>query len=80
MKVKIVIDTKVEGENGMHRSPVWEGELEIIDEQEYLMLISVMAEGMPHPIVQVPFAKGIGHYIYIPPDTTIGNLLGETDT
>lgn len=80
MKVQIIIDTVKEGENlftGTNRSKVWEGELEIIDEKEYLVLITIMGEGMPQPIVQLPFAKGIGHYIWIPPDTEVRDSLGE---
>lgn len=68
MKIRIVIDTHVEGEEGMHRSPIWEGEIEIHNDKEYITLISVMAEGEPQPICQIPFAIGIGHYIWVPPD------------
>jgi hypothetical protein len=67
MKVKIVIDTRVEGQEGMNRSPIWEGELEILNEEEYLMMISVMAEGEMQPICQIPFALGLGHYVWVPP-------------
>jgi hypothetical protein len=68
MKIKILIDTQADGQTEMNRSQVWEGELDILNENEYLMLISMMIEGEAHPIVQVPFSKGIGHYIWIPPD------------
>lgn len=68
MKVSIIITTKKAEESGEHRSKVWEGELEILDNTEYLTMISVIGEGQPQPICQVPFAIGIGHYLWIPPD------------
>jgi hypothetical protein len=68
MKVRIMIDTQVNGEEGMHRSKIWEGDLEILNKQEYLTMVSVIAEGEPQPICQIPFALGIGHYIWVPPD------------
>ena len=68
MNVKMIIQTFKEGEEGTHRSEIWSGELDIKDKTEYLMLVSVIAEGQPHPICQVPFAIGIGHYLWIPPD------------
>lgn len=68
MKISMIITTAKAEENGTHRSKIWEGELEILDETEYLMMVSVMAEGQPQPICQVPFAIGIGHYLWIPPD------------
>ena len=67
MKCQIIIDTIVDGEDGLHRSKIWEGELEILDKHEYLVLVSVMAEGELHPICQIPFAKDIGHFVWIPP-------------
>lgn len=69
MKVKIVIVTaSVEGGEytGMRRSEVWNGELDILDDQEYLVKMSVIGEGMEHPIVDIPFATGIGHWHWIP--------------
>jgi hypothetical protein len=71
MKIHIIIDTRVEGENGEHRSEVWAGDLEILNEKEHLVKISVMAEGELQPIVEIPFAKGIGHYQWIAPDPVI---------
>lgn len=68
MKVSMIITTRKAEENGEHRSKIWEGELEIKDATEYLMMISVIAEGVNEPICQIPFAKGIGHYEWIPPD------------
>lgn len=68
MRVKIVINTRKAEQDGDNRSLLWEGELEITDKDEYLMMISVIGEGQPQPICQVPFAIGIGHYLWIPPD------------
>jgi hypothetical protein len=73
MKCQIVIETRQAEQEGNNRSKIWEGELEIKDKDEYLMLISVLAEGQPQPICQVPFAIGIGHYLWIPPDNHYEN-------
>lgn len=73
VKVKIIINTRKAEEDRDNRSCIWEGELEILDKDEHLMLISVMAEGQPQPICQVPFAIGIGHYLWIPPDRSYEN-------
>ena len=54
-----------------YRSSIWEGELEIKNQKEYLTMISIHADGMVHPICQVPFAKGLGHYLWIPPDAIL---------
>jgi hypothetical protein len=77
MKVRITIDTQVQGENGTHRSKIWEGELDILNHTEYLTMVSVIAEGEPQPICQVPFAIGIGHYIWVP-DDPIGQVDPKT--
>lgn len=74
MKVSIIITTQKAEESGMHRSKVWEGEIEILDHQEYLTMISIMGEGQPQPICQVPFAIGIGHYLWIAPDSSWENV------
>jgi len=71
MKVKIVIQTMKAGEKGITRSEVWSGEMEILDDSEYLAKLSIIAEGEAQPIVDMPFAIGIGHYIWVPPDPGI---------
>ena len=73
MKVKMVIETRQAEQEGNNRSQIWEGELDIKDKDEYLMMVSVIAEGQPQPICQVPFAIGIGHYLWIPPDNQYEN-------
>jgi len=77
MKIKIIIDTQKAEADSHNRSLVWEGELEILDEQEYLMKISMMGEGQAQPLCEVPFAIGIGYYHWFPPSMGIGNLLGD---
>ena len=75
MKIKIVIQThEVEPSDDpfktryrRRQSEVWSGELEILKDNEYLAKISVIAEGEPQPICDIPFAIGIGHYLWIPP-------------
>ena len=48
-------------------SEVWSGEIDILDDTEYLAKISIIGEGIPQPIADIPFAIGIGHYMWIPP-------------
>ena len=66
MKCKIVIQT---AESGMRRtSEVWSGELEIKDDTEYLVKVSLIGEGQPQPLCDIPFALGMGHYVWYPSD------------
>lgn len=70
MKVKIIINT-MEPENGElneRRSEIWSGELELRHPNEYLTKISVIAQGIAHPICEVPFSPYIGYYRWIPPE------------
>ena len=66
MKCKLIITTAKEGENGRHRAQLWEGEIELKDKTEYLAMVTLLAEGQEHPICQIPFAMGIGHWHWIP--------------
>lgn len=75
MKVKIVINTSDAEGHGIRRSEIWNGEMEILDKKEYLVMISVIGEGQPQPICQIPFAMGIGHYLWVPPDKEIDGLM-----
>lgn len=71
MKAKIVITTAAveDGEyKGLRRSEVWTGELDILNDQEYLLRFAIIGDGLPQPIVDLPFAIGLGHYLWIPPD------------
>jgi hypothetical protein len=77
MKVKIIIQTWENVPNDSNepfktkfrrrQSEVWSGELEILQENEYLAKLSIIAEDEPQPIVDIPFATGIGYYMWIPP-------------
>jgi hypothetical protein len=76
MKAKIVIyDITLTGkqpENPFqftgHRTArvVWEGDLDISEEGQYITKLSIYAEGQPQPICDVPFSLGTGHYQGIP--------------
>lgn len=79
MKIKIVINTRKAEESGNKRAVVWEGELEILDKEEYLVMISMIGEGQPQPLCMVPFAIGVGHYLWIPPDAGYERLEGDYD-
>jgi hypothetical protein len=81
MRVKIVIntwtDTRTEEERAQpyyykgYRSvsQVWAGEMDILSDKEYLTKVSVIAEGQAHPICDIPFAIGIGHWLWCPPES-----------
>lgn len=71
MKIKIVINTADENGEPMARSEIWEGELEILDKNEYLTLISIIAEGKEHPVCQIPFSLHVGWYEWHPPKERI---------
>lgn len=65
MKIRITID----GTDGTmrHRSQVLEQDVEILDKRLYITKVSILGEGEPQPICEVPFAIGCGYYLWIPP-------------
>lgn len=71
MKVKIVINTmEIDpgGKGARYRSSeVWSGELNILPKGEYLTKISIIADGIEHPICDVPFSLSMGYWQWIPP-------------
>lgn len=72
MKIKIVIqmlDMQDYGSNQIQdrRAVVFEGELDIAPKGEYLTKISLLSEGMEHPICDVPFSPTVGYWKWIPP-------------
>jgi hypothetical protein len=80
MRIKIVINTWTDIRTDEERnkpfhykgyqstSQVWGGELDILSDMEYLTKISIIAEGVEHPICDIPFAIGIGHWMWCPPE------------
>lgn len=79
MKVKIIIDTQKTEADSHNRSLVWEGEMEILDKEEYLVRVSIVGEGQPQPLCQIPFALGIGYYHWFPPDMRVNDDMGDGD-
>jgi hypothetical protein len=67
MKVKIVIQTRDKDTGNRRTSVVWSGELDILPDTEYLAKVTMIGEGEPQPICDIPFATGIGHYVWVPP-------------
>lgn len=71
MKIKIVINTMTldnEAESSTKRwAEVWSGEMDILEKGEYLTKISIIAEGMAHPICDIPFSPIEGYWQWIPP-------------
>lgn len=69
MKIKIVVNGMegIPGQPGCirHSAEVWSGEMNIA-EGIYVTKISVIAEGEPHPICDVPFSLTEGHWMWIP--------------
>jgi hypothetical protein len=71
MKIKIAIESAspITGSTaGMRHTVVWEGEMEILTDTEYVTKISLIGEGEPQPLCDVPWAIGVGHYVWVPPD------------
>lgn len=76
MKCKIFINTltvkpvpgkPLDARTQMATSQIWEGELDIVDENEYITKVVIIAEGKEHPICEVPFSPDMGGYWqYIP--------------
>ena len=77
MKIKIIINTRKADQESDNRSVVWEGDLEILDKEEYLMKILMIGEGQPQPLCDIPFAIGIGHYLWFPPDNSVAEVMGD---
>lgn len=80
-KVKIVIMSvaEVPGQKPAYRrTEVWSGDMDILDQSEYIAKISFIAEGEPQPLCDIPFATGIGHYVWIPGEVIDGGPEDET--
>jgi hypothetical protein len=76
-KLKLAIMTYDSKDKAYRHSVVWEGELEIKPDNEYLMKVSMLVEGKPEPLCDIPFAPGIGHYMWVPGSP---ELLPEVET
>lgn len=72
MIIRIVINSAeiIDGkeQEGEHRTEIFRGDVNIERDSEYITKISIIADGEPQPICDVPFSPGIGHYIWIPGD------------
>lgn len=80
MKVRIIVNSWVDDRTEEERdiplfvkghpetSEVWRGDMEILNENTYLLRLSVLAEGEPQPICDVPFSLGSGYYMWVPPE------------
>lgn len=75
MLVRMIINTwtstekgqKPFGENGYQsRAEIWRGDINLEDENEYLTRIVMIADGIEHPICDIPFAIGSGYWAWIP--------------
>jgi hypothetical protein len=70
MKVKIVVEdvTQLYGGRRLEfsRSQIWEGELDLLDDNVYITKVSIIAEGHEHPICDIPFSMDTGHWLWVP--------------
>lgn len=74
MQIRIVINSVNEpGSEEENRSEVWSGDIEILDGTIYITKISILGDGQPQPICDIPFAIGKGYYVWVPGE------LGDTD-
>ena len=67
MRMKIVISTMERLDSGERRSEIWNGEMDILEDGEYITKISILGEGMEHPICEIPFSPMTGYWQWIPP-------------
>lgn len=58
------------------RSLVWEGDIAIEDKTQYITKVSVIGEGEPQPLCEIPFAIGVGYYIWIPGQHELADAAG----
>lgn len=89
MKIRIIInsyrDTRTQEEmerpfyikGQISTSEVWRGDLDILSDREYLTKISIIADGISHPICDIPFGVGIGHWMWIPGE--LGEEISEIE-
>jgi hypothetical protein len=76
MKCRVIIETfdlgnpedGITEKGGQTRSEIWRGDINIENSREYLTRIQVIADGEEHPICDVPFGIGMGHWHYVPAD------------
>lgn len=70
MKVRIVVEDVTPLYGGarleISKSEVWSGELELLRESTYITKISLIGEGMEHPLCDVPFSMDTGHWLWVP--------------
>lgn len=75
MKVRIVVedyevdprdDTPMEAAVRQRKTVVWSGDMEILQDRIYVTKISLIAEGEPRPICDIPFSLNRGYYLWIP--------------
>lgn len=74
MKLRIIIEDyeKLAGQDHTEaaakqgKSEVWSGDVEILREGVYITKISLLADGEPQPICDVPFSMSKGFYMWVP--------------
>jgi hypothetical protein len=78
MRVKLVINTWVQTGEGIamidqegyqENAEIWSGEIDIKDKNVYLTKVSIIGEGVEHPICDIPFSLFHGYWQWVPPVT-----------
>ncbi len=89
MKCRIILntfaDTRTDEEKtnpffvrGHHETvEVWRGDLDIIPENIYLLKLSLLGEGEPRPLCDMPFSTGVGYWLWFSPEE--GSVYDEGD-
>lgn len=75
MKIKIMIQdyevlkgqSQAEASVRQTHTCIWEGEVELLKDNVYVTKISILAEGEPQPICDIPFSPTVGWYMWVPP-------------
>lgn len=66
MKIRIVIEDHEGDPTRQAKSEVWSGEIDILRDNVYVTKISILADGEPMPICDIPFSLNKGWYAWIP--------------
>lgn len=74
MKIRIVIEDHEGDPTRQAKSEVWSGEIDILKDNVYVTKISILADGEPMPICDIPFSLNKGWYMWVP-----GNVPSDED-
>jgi hypothetical protein len=66
MNVRIIINALTSADE-MENAEVWRGEIDVMGRAVYIAKVSIIAEGVAHPICDIPFSPELGYWKWVPP-------------